>query len=346
MAKRLWTENATGPRIEVISATDERTEASAIVARLRAWKARGGAWRDCAVLYRLHVLSQALEDALLGASIPYDLAGGHRFYDRAEIKDLLAYLRLTVRPDDLAVLRTLNTPARGLGDVTAQKLATYGHDRGVPLWDLLGRCDYPPGLGSRTRTSLAQYHALVCRMQEQAATPSSLHAIAVAVLHLTGLIPAFRGTPEGEDRIGRLSLIIEALRHYGDEHPRHTLRDYLDSATLADASVPDPGKPGDPPDRVTLSTVHAAKGLEWPLVCVIGLEEGIFPSHADDPEDEVDEERRLAYVAMTRARQRLVLSHVGWRRMYGKTSVAKRSRFIGEIPARLCRFVGAGEPAD
>ena len=346
--KTLWTAQKGGKRIRCRCCEDERDEAffvSSILARLRDEEQRK--FGDFAVFYRTHSQSRVLEEAFRAArpSIPYAVVGGVRFYDRAEIKDLLAYLKVLINPaDDTSLLRIINAPARGIGPGTIEKVNAFAQQRRLSFFNAGRICADPEAesgqgvLRTGPRRKLAAFYQMMDGLVAQAPSlkPSEL---ADTVLEESGYLErlAVNDTPENESRAENLSELISSLRDYEDSEQEPTLVGYLERVTLASAVDTYDESEG----QVTLMTVHSAKGLEFPVVFIVGMEEGLFPHGRalDDPQ-QMEEERRLAYVAITRARERLFLSHARQRWTFGHSSYNQRSEFIRNIPAELLAGIG------
>jgi DNA helicase-2/ATP-dependent DNA helicase PcrA len=342
--KVLFTENGDGNPIEVISCRDEREEAQQIASRVRAAHSRGAKLADMAVFYRVHAQSRTLEEAVRAANIPYTIVGGMRFYERAEIKDTLAYLRLLLNPDDdVSFLRVVNMPPRGIGKTSLERLAAHARERGTSLWDTLANNDYPSDLQTAARKRFAEFHSLMSALRTRApdftSRPADLTSDLLDRVGYIEMLQADKST-EAESRRENLQELIGSMVDYADEAVAPTLSDYLEQVTLADPV----GRDDKTADKLVLMTVHSAKGLEFDTVFVTGLEDGMFPYKGMEPgasHEEMDEERRLAYVAITRARTQLVLSHALFRQIFGTTKSNPPSRFLLEIPQDvLARPVG------
>ena len=326
-----------GEPISLTRCDDEIAEAEAVVHRMRMLDAAHPElrWGDMAVLYRTNAQSRAMEESLVRWGIPYLVVGGLRFYDRREIKDVLAYLKLLVNPaDTVSLLRVLNTPKRGIGKTTIERLTDASSQLGIPLWDVVSDAEAVRSLGGRSAKGLLQFHELVCDLQRRAqeAPPSEL---VQRVMEQSGYVAELlaEGSDEAEDRRRNLGELVNAALQYQEENEEGSLEDFLASAALAsDADSKDTQQ-----DRVTLMTLHASKGLEFPVVFLVGMEQGLFPSYRslDDPAS-LEEERRLCYVGLTRAKERLFLSHACERRLWGgMREPAVPSVFLSELPSEL-----------
>jgi DNA helicase-2/ATP-dependent DNA helicase PcrA len=324
--KTLWTENAEGDAPKLYRAWDEHEEANFVAQTILGLRGEGVRWDGVAVFYRTNAQSRVLEDALRRARVPYAIVGGVRFYERKEIKDALAYLRLTVNPaDDVAFRRAIQTPVRGIGPATVARLDEARAGRGL----LAVAADPPAAIGGKPRRGLEEFAALIGGLAERRAhlTP---WAFIDHVLDVSDYRRALREerSPEAEARLENLDELIAAAEEYGHAEPSPTLEGFLDSVAL----LADIDELGDEGARVTLMTLHSAKGLEFPAVFLTGMEEGVFP-HARSMNDteEIEEERRLCYVGLTRARERLYLSYALHRRIHGY-GVGEPSRFLREMP--------------
>lgn len=323
-----------GELISLTRCDDEIAEAEAVVHRMRMLEAAHPevSWKDMAVLYRTNAQSRAMEESLVRWGIPYVVVGGLRFYDRREIKDVLAYLKLLVNPaDTVSLLRVLNTPKRGIGKTTIERLTDASNQLGIPLWDVVSDPEAVRTLGGRSAKGLLQFSELVRQLQSRAdqAMPSEMVQLVMEQSgYLAELIAA--GTDEAEDRRRNLNELVNAALQYQEEADDGSLEDFLASAALAsDADSKDVEQ-----DKVTLMTLHASKGLEFPVVFLVGLEQGLFPSYRslEDPAA-MEEERRLCYVGITRAKERLFLSHASERRLWGGLrEPAVPSIFLSELP--------------
>lgn len=326
-----------GELITLTRCDDEIAEAEAVVHRMRMLNAAHPelAWGDLAVLYRTNAQARAMEEALVRWGIPYLVVGGLRFYDRREIKDILAYLRLLVNPaDSVSLLRVLNVPRRGIGKTTIERLSDAANQLGVPLWEVVSDPEAVRSLAGRSAKGLLQFGELVRDLQRrlQEAPPAEL---VQRVMEQSGYLAELiaEATDEAEDRRRNLNELVNASLQYQEENEEASLEGFLATAALAgDADDKDTAA-----ERVVLMTLHASKGLEFPVVFLVGLEQGLFPSYRslDDPAS-LEEERRLCYVGLTRARERLFLSHACERRLWGgMREPAVPSVFLSELPAEL-----------
>jgi DNA helicase-2/ATP-dependent DNA helicase PcrA len=326
-----------GELISLSRCDDEIAEAEVVVHRFRTLEAANPelSWGDMAVLYRTNAQSRALEESLVRWGIPYLVVGGLRFYDRREIKDLLAYLRLLINPaDTVSLLRVINVPKRGIGKTTIQRLTDAANQLGIPLWDVVSDPEAVRSLGGRSAKGLLQFCDLVNDLQARSreVAPSELIQ---QVMEKSGYVSELiaDGTDEAEERRRNLQELVNAALQYQEENEEGDLEGFLATAALSsDADSKDTAA-----DRVTLMTLHSSKGLEFPVVCLVGLEQGLFPSYRslDDPAS-LEEERRLCYVGITRAKERLFLSHASERRLWGgMREAAVPSVFLSELPEEL-----------
>ncbi|HET6656062.1 MAG TPA: DNA helicase II [Gammaproteobacteria bacterium] len=334
LGKNLWTAGHDGEPIHLYSAFNELDEAAFVIERIKRWVADGGLRREAAVLYRSNAQSRVFEEALMTAGVPYRVYGGVRFFERAEIKDALAYLRLIAnRGDDASFERAVNQPARGIGARTLERLRAEARDERLSLWDAAGRLTEGDALSARAGNALQGFMALIERLAvETEALP--LHEQVEHTIAASGLLDHYRQEKgeRGEARVENLEELVNAARGFEPdaEFDLPPLTSFLTRAALeAGEGQADAGE-----DSVQLMTLHSAKGLEFPLVFIAGLEEGLFPHQrsAEDPQG-LEEERRLAYVGMTRAMQTLYLSYAEQRRLHGRDTYGLPSRFLRELPA-------------
>ena len=375
--KALWTEQKGGAKLELYNADDEISEAKYVIGNIQKYRSQGRTFSDQVIFYRVHAQSRVMEEELMRANIPYKIVGGTRFYDRKEIKDVIAYLRIVAYPhDEVSLKRVINVPPRGVGKkaLEAIEAAALGKTWDEALQDLPGIA----GLTPKVQKSLGAFYAWLTKLRKRQGE-MTIHEILERILEDTGYVTALETerTPEAQARLENIEefySVIESFlektednpsttdhRHRPDETegksssdgrgalgseqgfgenpggltdaPRSGLSAFLDSIELVtDLDAWDQGT-----NVLTLMTLHTAKGLEFPIVHMVGLEEGIFP-HVNSyvgPADEVEEERRLCYVGITRAREKLHLSYATERRMYGATHHNLPSRFLSEIPANL-----------
>ena len=344
--KELWTDNQEGDAILVVRTMDERDEARLVLRGVRELLSQGHSLSDVAVFYRTHAQSRVIEESLRSANIAYRIVGGMRFYDRAEVKDLLAYLRVMINPaDDMSLLRIINTPSRGIGKTTITRLLDSAAEQARTLSDLLDDELTLAQFGSAARKRLSAFRGLMSSLRDIAASGAPLGEIGAELVNQSGYAEMLRhdDTPEADARFQNIQELVASMDEFEREHTESTLADFLENVTLH-TSADDAAGGALAGDRVTLMTVHAAKGLEFPVVMVTGLEEQVFPFKGIDPwedPEELEEERRLAYVAFTRAKERLVLSFAAIRRIFGQQRVGIPSRFLTELPGEDIEWIGA-----
>jgi DNA helicase II / ATP-dependent DNA helicase PcrA len=350
--KKLWTDRGSGTQIAIFDAYNEYEEAEFVARQVERLTGSGGRtslsgiltrraddedgalrYGEIAVTYRINAQSRVLEESFVRFGIPYQLVGGTRFYERREVKDALAYVRLARNTADrVAFERVVNVPARGVGEKTLEAVRAFAAARGISIWDAVEQVEQNPNLAPRARTALAGFADLVRGLASIAAAeaPSALFD---AVYERTGLRDQIQdGSEEGEERWTNL---LE-LRNHAAEFDELAVPDGLERLLEEVALVSDQDELEDRPDRVTLITLHAAKGLEFPVVFIVGLEEGLLPHRrALEDERELEEERRLAYVGMTRAKDRLYLVHAHHRSTWGVGAASEASRFLAELPEEL-----------
>jgi DNA helicase-2/ATP-dependent DNA helicase PcrA len=341
--KELWTSNDPGEPVRIVAARDERDEAAFVVDSIRRARADGTDLREIAVFYRVHAQSRVLEEAMRAANLPYQIIGGMKFYDRAEIKDALAYLRILLNPgSDVDLLRVVNVPGRGIGQTTVDRLTAWATLNDTSLFDALGRIEEITDLGAAAKKKLAGFRQLLDKLRaESAVFPSEM---VTRVLNETGYLQALEkeDTAESDARRENLQELASSMQDYEAEAEAAGdtpgLAGYLERVTLVSDvdAIPNPdGTPARDEGRVVLMTVHGAKGLEFEHVLLTGMEEQMFPYKGTDPgeADELEEERRLAYVAITRARRHLAMTHTQMRQIFGTTRWNRPSRFLGELPS-------------
>ena len=375
--KRLFTDAGDGERIRVYQASDERDEGRWIGSEIEKLHDAGTSYDDAAVFYRTNAQSRVLEDMFLRAGVPYKIVGGTRFFDRQEIRDVMAYLKVVVNPnDDVAALRVVNTPRRGIGSTSIAKIQAYGVAHGLSFFSAAEACIAESGLlGAKARNALGEFTGAI---EAGRSMTGDLSDVVEAIVDRSGLIKALEAehSVEADGRIENIKEFYGVAAEFDEAHDDvvETLEslEQLRQAGALDQPAPvpvEPAKPELPPvaseklpalmewlalrsdldalngsqSAVTMMTVHSAKGLEFPVVFVSGMEEGIFPhqAHEGDPAS-IEEERRLAYVAITRARKRLYLTYAVTRRTFGSVQANPRSRFVNEVPAADVEAVGVG----
>ncbi|NQT19342.1 MAG: UvrD-helicase domain-containing protein [Planctomycetes bacterium] len=341
--RALYTNSDEGTRVRLIAAGDEGGEAEAVVEQIDKLRAGGYSYGNVAIFYRTNAQSRSFEQVLALEGIPYVIVGTVEFYNRKEIKDILAYLRVLVNDrDNLSVQRIINTPPRGIGTQTQAGLQAWARENHLTLMDAIGRCKEIQGMPSRALKALGKFGKL---METLGALSGSVADIAKQTIEKSGYLDWVRASKDTakEDRDRNLGELVTAAARYVERTPDGTLRGYLEEVALI--SQIDEYQDGD--DRLSLMTVHAAKGLEFPVVFITGLEEGLFPLQSqNDPLGRLQEERRLCYVAITRAQKELFITCAAQRMRFGMTMPALPSRFIREIPEEVIEKLTAfGLPA-
>lgn len=342
LGKKLWTEGVEGEHISLYEALNEQDEARFIVDRLQDWFNNGNQRSDAAILYRSNAQSRELEEALLRVGMPYRIYGGHRFYERLEIKNALAYLRLLAnRNADTAIERIINVPARGIGGRTLDAIRTVAREENVSLWQACVKCVNENLAGSRAVNAVLAFLELIDKLQSEC-EGLELHEKVERVIANSGLIQHHE-KEGGEKALARkenLEELVNAASNFddvdlGDEVDVKSpafLAAFLDQASLDAGDT----QADETDDAVQLMTLHSAKGLEFPLVFLAGMEEGLFPHRMSmDKIASLEEERRLCYVGITRAKSKLYLTHAESRRLHGEVNLCRPSRFIKEIPKQL-----------
>ncbi|MEX2626600.1 MAG: 3'-5' exonuclease, partial [Ilumatobacteraceae bacterium] len=338
--KSLWTDVGRGDRIVRYHAEDEGDEATWVAGTAqRLHRDDAMNWREIAVLYRTNAQSRVIEEAFMRLGVPYRVVGGTRFYDRREVKDSMAYLRAVVNPiDEVSVKRVLNVPKRGIGDASVARLDEFAASEGIAFVDALRRADEAGVTGPAVR-GIGSFVGLLDRLGEMLADDTSPGDLLQAVIEGSGYLAELEAadTVEAHGRIENLGELVGSAREFT------VLDEFLEQVALVadtDELPDDPGGAG-ADDQVVLMTLHAAKGLEFPIVFIVGVEEGVFPHiRALTEPTEMEEERRLAYVGITRAMRRLHLSHAWSRMLFGSTQYNPPSRFFDEIPAELVEQTG------
>lgn len=334
LGKELWSSGEEGEPIQLYAAFNEQDEARFVAEQIEDWAESGHSVDDIAILYRSNAQSRVLEEALLRARIPYRIYGGMRFYERLEIRNALAYLRLVNNPlDDTALERVINVPPRGVGERSLEKIRQLAREEGCSLWEAAQRSTTLKLVSGKAFTALQAFFALMDELQQNRQR-LALADLLTTVLDMTGLVDYHKQEKgeRGQARVENLQELVGALRSFEVDETQDPLAEFLAQASLdaGDAQADEHEA------AVTLMTLHSAKGLEFPVVFLVGLEEGLFPHKRclDDPE-QLEEERRLCYVGITRAEQQLYLTHAESRRLYGQDSFNRISRFVREIPPDL-----------
>lgn len=333
--KNLWTDKVEGAKIQHFTAQSEHEEAAFIGDTIvKKHDIHGVPYGDMAILYRTNAQSRVLEEALIKRALPYTMVGGTKFYDRKEIKDVLAYLRVLYNPfDDLSLLRIINVPKRSIGATTVSKLQDYARENGTSLFMALTQLHLVDTIKGKTKEKLEEFDILIFTLVAEMDDKSVLD-ILEAILDRTGYLAQLEEStdPQDQARAENIGELLSVAKDFQDTNPTGTVEDFLEQVAL----VNDVDSFEQEESKVTLMTLHAAKGLEFPIVFLGGLEEGLFPHSRTlmNPE-EIEEERRLAYVGITRAEKELYISNATTRTVFGRTSSYLPSRFIDEIPAEL-----------
>lgn len=337
--KNLWTENKSGADIIYFQAVDERDEARFVIEQLQnLQRTENKKLGDMAILYRTNTQSRIFEEMLIKSGISYNMVGGLKFYERKEIKDIIAYLRLIFNPaDSLSLLRIINVPKRGIGDASLAKIQAYAAANNVSLFEAVSNAAAIDGLSSRFVSKLDDLAGIIFELMNLA-NEAPVEDLIDRVLHDTGYLEELENerTPQAQSRIDNLHELISVAQEFAKSEEENNLENFL--AHVALVSDIDDTELGE--DAITLMTLHSSKGLEFPVVFLVGMEEGLFP-HARTlmDETEIEEERRLCYVGITRAKEKLFLSSTKMRTIYGNTVTYPPSRFLQEIPARLVKTI-------
>ena len=351
MGKELWTDGSDGELIEIYSAFNEVDEARYIVDKITAWTDEAGLRSENAILYRSNAQSRVLEEALMQSGTPYRIYGGLRFFERQEIKDAIAYLRLlSIKSDDASFERIVNVPTRGIGNKTVDLVRSYARANEISMWQSTLKLIELGEITSRALSSLQQFVDLICEMEVDLDSMELFEQIE-HVIHHSGLIPHYEKEKgeRGRNRIENLEELVNAGRSFEQDDWEESEVDKM-TAFISHASLEaGEGQANEGEDSVQLMTLHSAKGLEFKQVFMAGLEEGLFPhSRSSEESGRLEEERRLCYVGMTRAMEKLIISHAEKRRLYGEEKYAPPSRFLNEIPEEFTqqvRMQGSAVPA-
>lgn len=337
--KTLFTSNSEGSLIQIQEERNEYDEARFVAQKIRNLLDESYTYNDIAIFYRTNAQSRVLEEQLRTSNIPYRIVGGVRFYERMEIKDILAYLKISLNPaDDLSVKRIINVPARGIGKTTVEKLEEVALQEKITLLQAIQKCVDERVFNAGTSSKIRRFAELVSQLQSQVADFNACEFYQI-VLDQTDYLKALKmeGTVEAEARIQNLEELDNALTQFMKERGEEgTLQAFLEEMAL----VSDADDIDNEASSVTLMTLHISKGLEFPNVFIVGLEENLFPSRSfeDNSDEDIEEERRLAYVGMTRSRENLWLTYTRTRRVWGQEQMNPPSRFISEIPKNLVEF--------
>ena len=332
--KTLWTAAGEGDKIDVYTAEDDRGEARYVTDKILDHVSNGGRFCDAAVLYRMNAQSRSVENSFVRSGVPYRVIGGTRFYERAEIKDVTSYLNVINNPNDnLRLTRIINEPSRGIGATTLSRAAEIAAAEGVSLYNVVSRADEYPEL-SRAASRMKEFCEMIEQLREMA-DEIPLHELTDKLLEMSGYMMYLKAQgEEGADRAENVKELINGIYQYEQENEIVTLSAYLEDISL----FSDIDNYDSESDTVVLMTLHSAKGLEFDTVYLIGLEEGIFPGNQTmfGSEEDIEEERRLAYVGITRAKRKLYITNAYSRMLYGSTSRNPESRFLKEVPKDYC----------
>ena len=363
--KKLWTDNPDGDPVRIVTNADERAEAQWVVEKFRTLRSEHQlSWGDMAVFYRINSLSRVMEEALRDAGIPYQIARGTAFYDRKEIKDAVAYLRAIANPaDEVNLERIINTPARGISDKTVKALQLHGINRGQTLSDVIRDPMAVPGLNTRAVNSVGtfanqfdKWRGLISAdtSTDSDEFPHSLRSFVEIILRESGLHDFYSSdkTDPDQERLANLGELVSSAQQFEDEFEAEqaelgqdvTLARKLEALLERIALVSDVDAVDQNEGAVTLMTLHAAKGLEFPVVAMIGVEDGLLPhQRANESASELEEERRLCFVGITRAMKHLFITHAKWRTVFGRSEPTIASRFFKELPRKGVEMLDAGD---
>jgi DNA helicase-2/ATP-dependent DNA helicase PcrA len=346
MSKALWTDIGEGDPVKVRELSDEHSEARYVAAEIERMVDEGVSREEIAVFYRTNAQSRVLEDMLVRAQIGYQVVGGTKFYERAEIRDAVAYLTFLANPQDAgAFTRVANSPKRGLGQTSLSRVLSHADTMGVPVWEAAEEPEAVPGLGTAARRALGRFMSTMVRLRERMETAAPVGDLLDEILRETGYYDALEAerTIEAQGRLENLEELVRVAREYDAMSEQGSVGEFLQQIAL----IADVDSLRDDEGLVTLMTLHNAKGLEFPIVFMIGMEDGVFPHSRALDEGGLEEERRLAYVGLTRAMRDLTLTYARRRNFFGGDTPGLRSRFIDEIPRELTdqedrAAVGAG----
>lgn len=332
--KNLWTDNEEGSQVVVENLLDAQDEAYFVANKIEKLVSDGYELSDFAILYRTNAQSRSFEESFMRRNIPYKLVGGLRFYDRKEIKDIMAYLKMIQNPaDDISLKRIINVPKRGIGKATIEKIEEYANQIDENMYSVLLEIDNIPKLSTRAKNNIKTFVDIINKfmaMSEVVSVNEFIEKIVYGIGYIKQLED--EGSIESQTRLENIKEFISVAVDFEVNNPDGTLEDFLANVSL----LSDVDKTEDVDNSVTLLTIHSAKGLEFPVVFLVGMEEGLFPiSRAIDNESELEEERRLCYVAITRAEKLLFITHSKIRTIYGKTEYSYPSRFLKEMPKDL-----------
>ena len=332
--KFLWSELGAGDPVHVRELEDEHAEARFVVSEIERLVEQGESRDEIAVFYRTNAQSRVLEDMLVRYGVGYQVIGGTRFYERAEIKDALAYLTLLVNPaDTVAFGRAVNSPRRGIGNTTQGRLVGYANTIGEPIWDVAAEPESVPGLAAAAVKSVGRFMSVMERLRERVEAGAGVGDVLAETLEESGYTEALQAerTIEAQGRLENLEELVGVAREYDATAEEGSVEEFLQQLAL----FSEQDNLRDDEGIVTLMTLHNAKGLEFGIVFIIGLEDGVFPHMRSIESGDLEEERRLAYVGITRAKRELYLTHARTRMLFGGRDWNLRSRFIDEIPVEF-----------
>jgi DNA helicase-2/ATP-dependent DNA helicase PcrA len=349
MTKALWTDLGEGDAVRVREMEDEHAEARFVVADIQRMVDEGTSRNEIAVFYRVNAQSRVLEDMLVRAGVAYQVVGGTKFYERAEIKDAIAYLTFLINPQDAAAFsRCSNSPKRGIGQTSMSRVLGHADTMGVSIWEAATDPEAVPGLGTAAQKAIGRFMSVMERLKERLDGGAPVAEVLEETLRESGYLDALEAerTIEAQGRTENLQELIQVAEEYDATAEEPSLGEFLQQISL----LSDSDQLKDDEGLVTLMTLHNAKGLEFPIVFMIGMEDGIFPHSRALDEGDVEEERRLCYVGITRAMRELTLTYARRRNLFGNSDYALRSRFLDEIPRELTdqpdrNASGAGRPA-
>ncbi len=342
MGKTLWTDIGEGDPVKIRELDDEHAEARFVVGEVERLVDEGVSRAEIAVFYRTNAQSRVLEDTLVRREIGYQIIGGTKFYERAEIRDAVAYLTLLSNPQDaISFTRVANSPRRGIGQTSLSRVLAHADTMGIAVWDAAVEPAAVPGLGTAAQRAFGRFMATMTGLRERAEDGVPVGDLLEAILRETGYLDALEAerTIEAQGRMENLEELVEVGREF--DARAEDGADTLDAFLQQIALVADADTRRDDEGLVTLMTLHNAKGLEYPIVFIIGCEEGVFPHSRSLDEGSLEEERRLCYVGMTRAMRDLYLTYARRRAVFGAASFALPSRFLAEIPPDLVESEGA-----
>ncbi len=332
--KTLWSDLGDGDQVGVRELEDEHAEARFVVSEIERLVDAGESRDEIAVFYRTNAQSRVLEDMLVRYGVGYQVIGGTRFYERKEIKDALAYLTLLVNGSDtVAFTRVVNEPKRGIGATSQARIVNYANTLGEPVWDVASRPEEIPALGAAAIKAVGRFMSVMERLRERSDSDAGVGELLAETLEESGMIDSLRAerTVESQVRLENLEELVGVGREYDATAEEGSVEEFLQQIAL----FSEQDKLEDDRGIVTLMTLHNAKGLEYGIVFMIGLEDGVFPHMRSIEAGDVEEERRLAYVGITRARRRLYLTYARTRMLFGGRDWNVRSRFVDEIPVEL-----------